>query len=345
MPVLALTATATHKVARDIIHQLGMIEPKGFRGSFYRPNLKISCRKKGTGNTRSEIAGLIRARQGQSGILYCATRKAVDQMTRFLCDEGVRALPYHAGMEETDRTTNQDAFARDDADVIVATIAFGMGIDKSNVRFVIHRDMPKDVESWYQEMGRAGRDGLDSDCFLFYSWADVKLQERFMNDTDDPDLYRAKVEAAKSLFRLVDKGGCRHKKILDHFSEKISACASSCDWCTGVKVEDLAAEGMALGSAGSLRSRQPKSGGRIGESRPLSEEDEALFQDLRQLRKSIADRQSVPAYIVFNDTTLCDMAVKRPTTPRELLETSGVGPQKLERYGEAFLELIARSST
>ncbi len=340
VPVLALTATATNKVARDIILQLGMKDPGGFKGSFFRPNLKIYCRKKGTGHTRSEIAGLIRARQGQSGILYCATRKAVDQTTRFLCDEGVRALPYHAGMEDADRAANQDAFARDDADVIVATIAFGMGIDKSNVRFVIHRDMPKDVESWYQEMGRAGHDGLDSDCFLFYSWADVKLHEQFRNDTDDPDLYRAKAEAAKSLFRLVDQGGCRHKNILDHFSAEISACASSCDWCTGVKAEDLAAEGMALGSAGGLRRRRPKSGDRTEEPRPLSEEDEALFQELRKLRKSIADAQGVPAYIVFNDTTLRAMAEKRPTTRRELLAISGVGPEKLERYGEAFLEAI-----
>lgn len=336
VPVLALTATATHKVARDIIHQLGMKHPAGFKGSLYRSNLKIYCRKKGTGHTRSEIAGLIRARQGQSGILYCATRKAVDQTTSFLCDQGVKALPYHAGMDEADRAANQDAFARDDTDVIVATIAFGMGIDKSNVRFVIHRDMPKDVESWYQEMGRAGRDGLDSDCFLFYSWADVKLQERFSNDTEDPDLYREKAEAAKSLFRLVENGGCRHQKILDHFSEEISACTSSCDWCTGVTGESLAADGMALKSTGGPR--QQKSSGRIGSSKPLSDEDEALFQDLRKLRKSIADQQGVPAYIVFNDTTLRDMAEKRPTTPGEFLEVSGVGPAKLERYGEAFLE-------
>ena len=255
VPVLALTATATNVVARDIIRQLEMSSPAGFKGSFFRPNLNIYCRKKGTGPTRREIAGLIQARSGQSGILYCASRKAVDQMADFLCDQGVRALPYHAGMENADRASNQDAFARDDADVIVATIAFGMGIDKSNVRFIIHRDMPKDVESWYQEMGRAGRDGLDSDCFLFYSWADVKQQERFLSDIDDPDLFWTKVAATKSLFRLVDNGGCRHQKILRYFGEEIEPCGTSCDWCTGVKAEDLAAEGMMAAAVVSPRRR------------------------------------------------------------------------------------------
>ena len=339
VPVLALTATATNAVARDIIRQLEMSKPAGFKGSFFRPNLKLYCRKKGTGPTRLEIAGLIQARQGQSGILYCASRKAVDQMAGFLCDQGVRALPYHAGMEDGDRVANQDAFARDDADVIVATIAFGMGIDKSNVRFVIHRDMPKDVESWYQEMGRAGRDGLDSDCFLFYSWADVKLQERFQSDIDDPDLYWTKVEAAKTLFRLVENGGCRHRGILDHFGEEIDACGTSCDWCTGTKAEDLAAEGMAAVTAVPRR-RSPKSYDRVAEPGPLSDEGEALFQSLRELRKSIADQQGVPAYIVFSDKTLRAMAEARPSTPQELLAISGVGPLKLERYGDAFMEAV-----
>ena len=345
VPVLALTATATNVVARDIIRQLEMKQPAGFKGSFFRANLNIYCRKKGTGPTRLEIAGLIKARSGQSGILYCASRKAVDQMTDFLCDQGVRALPYHAGMEDVDRAENQDAFARDDADVIIATIAFGMGIDKSNVRFIIHRDMPKDVESWYQEMGRAGRDGLDSDCFLFYSWADVKQHERFLTKVDDPDLYWTKIEATKSLFRLVENGGCRHKKILGHFGEEIEACSTSCDWCTGVKAEDLAAEGMTAATAEAPRRRSSKSYDGVAEPGPepgpLSDEGEAVFQSLRTLRKSIADQQRVPAYIVFSDKTLRAMAETRPSTPSEFLALSGVGPLKLERYGEAFMKAVS----
>ena len=353
VPVLALTATATNAVARDIIRQLEMREPAGFKGSFFRPNLNIYCRKKGTGPTRREIAGLIKARPGQSGILYCASRKAVDQMTDFLCDLGVRALPYHAGMDAEGRSANQEAFVKDDADVIVATIAFGMDIDKSNVRFVIHQDMPKDVESWYQEMGRAGRDGLESDCFLFYSWADVKQQERFLSDVDDPDLFWAKAEATKALFRMVENGGCRHQKILSHLSEEIGTCDVSCDWCTGVKAEDLAAAGMmgvGAGGRGAARTRVGRSGARarpssnrVAEPGPLPDEAEVLFQSLRDLRKSIADRQGVPAYIVFSDKTLRAMAEARPSTPGELLDVSGVGPLKLERYGEAFLEALSGS--
>ena len=188
-------------------------------------------------------------------------------------------------------------------------------------------------------MGRAGRDGLDSDCFLFYSWADVKLQERFLNEVDDPDLYWAKVEAAKSLFRLVENGGCRHRKVLNHFGEEIDPCRTSCDWCTGAKAEDLAAEGMSA-VVESRRRRSSKSYDRVAEPGPLSDEGEALFQSLRELRKSIADRQGVPAYIVFSDKTLRAMAEERPTTPDGLLGISGVGPLKLERYGEAFLEAV-----
>ena len=338
VPVLALTATTTRTVALDIVRQLGMKKPAGFKGSFFRPNLNVRCRKKGKGNTRKEILSLIRRRAGESGIVYCLSRKGVEQTTQFLRDNSVRALSYHAGLPDEERHAAQEAFQRDDIDVIVATVAFGMGIDKSNVRFVIHRDMPKDVESWYQEVGRAGRDGIDSDCVLFYSWADVMMHERFLDDIDDPELWQAKRQATVSLFNLLESGRCRHQAILRHFDEKMGPCQGSCDVCTGVTVAELAAEAM-MERVKTARPRRKTPGSPAADPRagPI---DEALFESLRSLRKELADRQKVPAYIVFSDKVLIELADRRPTTPAEMLEVPGVGPAKLERYGSAFLLLL-----
>jgi len=352
VPVLALTATATRTVARDILRQLGMKKPAGYKGSFFRPNLHVRCRKKGSGNTRREILALVRRRAGESGIVYCLSRRGVELTADFLRANGVRAVAYHAGLPDEERHRNQEAFQRDDVDVVVATIAFGMGIDKSNVRFVIHRDMPKDVESWYQEMGRAGRDGLESDCVLFYSWADVKLHERFLSDIEDPELKSEKHHATVALFRLLESGACRHQAILRHFEETMDPCGSSCDVCTGVGAEDLAAEAMLENGSGRVR-RSHRGGAAAGSSVNRSlhvrstagpddgdPESEALFQKLRSLRKELADRQGVPAYIVFSDKVLREMAARRPATPAQLLDVPGVGPAKLERYGNAFLEAL-----
>jgi len=328
VPVLALTATATRTVARDIIRQLGMTKPAGYKGSFFRPNLRIACRKKGTGDTRREILSLIRARQGQSGIVYCQSRKAVEQTAEFLNSKGIRARAYHAGLSDAAREASQEAFAKDDVDVIVATIAFGMGIDKSNVRFVIHRDMPRDIESWYQEIGRAGRDGEPSDCFLFYSWADVKLHERFLDGIEDRDLWRLKRSAIVHVYDTIERGRCRHQAILKHFDEHIEPCGTSCDVCTGVSIEDMA---MMV----SVPDRVP----RVREV-AVADVDDALLTRLKALRKEIADAQGVPAYIVFNDRTLRELAERRPNTLEEMLSVSGVGAAKLDRYGSAFLEAI-----
>jgi ATP-dependent DNA helicase RecQ len=332
IPVLALTATATRRVARDIIRQLGMVNPAGYKGSFFRPNLHIYARKKGTGDTRREILGLMRAREGQSGIVYCMSRKAVEQTTDFLCGKGIRARAYHAGLADAERSATQDAFARDDVDVIVATIAFGMGIDKSNVRFVIHRDMPKDIESWYQEIGRAGRDGLRSDCFLFYSWADVKLHERFLDNIDDPDQWHEKRGTIVRLFNLLEQGRCRHQGILQYFDEAIAPCATSCDVCTGETIEGLTAHAPAARSSRPASALLP------------ADVDADLLTRLKALRKRLADRDGVPAYIVFNDRTLIEMAQQRPRTLSQLLQVSGVGANKLERFGEDFLAELNRQA-
>ncbi|HVV52859.1 MAG TPA: ATP-dependent DNA helicase RecQ, partial [Polyangia bacterium] len=185
VPVLALTATATPAVTADIISQLAMIDPACYRGRFFRPNLRISIYRKGdedgavTKGVRAAITNLVHARRGESGIVYALSRKACESLAEHLRESGIAAAAYHAGLDPAERTRVQDAFSRDEVDVVVATVAFGMGIDKSNVRYVIHRDMPRSIESYYQEIGRAGRDGLPSDCILFYSWADVIAFERF----------------------------------------------------------------------------------------------------------------------------------------------------------------------
>jgi ATP-dependent DNA helicase RecQ len=215
-----------------------------------------------------------------------------------------------------------------------------MGIDKSNVRFVIHRDMPKDVESWYQEMGRAGRDGLESDCVLFYSWADVKLHERFLDDIEDPELRQAKRRSTVALYNLLESGGCRHQAILRHFDEDMAPCGASCDVCTCVSAAHLAAEAIGGEASGPGRRRSTH---RSPASDPPPPGDEALFQALRALRKRLADAQRTPAYIVFSDKVLMEMAARRPTTPQALLDVPGVGPAKLERYGRAFLEVLSGS--
>jgi ATP-dependent DNA helicase RecQ len=338
VPVLALTATATRAVARDIVRQLGMVRPAGYKGSFFRSNLRVRVRKKGTGgNTRAEMLALVREHAGEPGIVYCMSRKGVEQTCAFLRGEGVRAAPYHAGLPDAERERNQEAFARDDVDVVVATIAFGMGIDKSNVRYVIHRDMPKDIESWYQEIGRAGRDGLPAECWLFYSWADAKLHERFLDSIPDPAVRNGRWRATVMLYDRLERGGCRHAMILDYFDEALDGCGDACDVCSGQAIETLAVHAREVGR----RRRGAGAGG--ARVRPLvvgddgSIADAELFQRLRDVRKRLADEHGVPAYIVFSDATLRAMAELRPGTDAELLDVPGVGPAKLERWGAAFL--------
>ena len=344
VPVLALTATATREVTDDIVAQLGMKSPAHVRGSFFRPNLRLSAYRKGGGDgdgapeggggaraaagkgVRAAIFNLVDARRGQSGIIYAISRKACESLAEALRARGVRAAAYHAGLEPATRSEVQDRFARDEIDVVIATIAFGMGIDKSNVRYVIHRDMPRSIESYYQEVGRAGRDGLPSDCVLFYSGADVLACDRFTAELEPEEGERQRVQIRR-MHRLAEAGQCRHRAVGRHLGEALADCGTSCDVCGGFDV--LAESGRAGGA---------RAGAAPAERSP---EVDDLIARLKSLRKQLATDRRVPAYVVFNDATLLRIAEQRPSSDEALLAIPGIGPAKLQLYGRALLETVA----
>jgi ATP-dependent DNA helicase RecQ len=380
IPVLALTATATPRVKSDIAAQLALKDPLDVRGSFYRSNLHLYAIKKGRGDgVRDSILRLIRARRGEAGIVYCLSRKAADATAEYLQGRGVRAAAYHAGMTPEHRGRTQEQFNHDDLDVVCATIAFGMGIDKSNVRFVIHRDMPRSIEGYYQEIGRAGRDGAPADCVLFYSWADVISLDRLLENSEapDPDVVDQQRRAVRRMFDLADGSDCLWRRLAAHFAEYIVVCGESCGSCVH---RDIVAEARPVPTAG-RRDRGKRrtlfeavnpaamagiDAGRaaVGDAaagyavepaaadpadpthpaEPTAIPVPGLFEQLRVLRKRLADERQVPAYVVFSDRTLQAMALRKPRTRDQLLELSGVGHKKLEEYGDIFLAEILRGA-
>jgi ATP-dependent DNA helicase RecQ len=241
IPLLALTATATTRVQNDIVAQLRMQDPVRYVGSFFRPNLHISVIKK-TGNppVGRAIVRLLRKRKGESGIVYCMRRIDADSLANMLQENGISAESYHAGLEPEVRHQRQEDFRAGRTKVVAATIAFGMGIDVSNIRFVIHRDMPRSLESYAQEIGRAGRDGAKSDCILFYAWPDVLAHDRFGAEVKDEKLQRLRQEQARRMYRFAETLVCRHKALAGYFGESMACCTEACDVCTKRDVLDEA---------------------------------------------------------------------------------------------------------
>jgi ATP-dependent DNA helicase RecQ len=337
IPVLALTATATAEVTRDIIDQLGIARATVYRGSFYRSNLNLHCVAKGgtaddgrkTPSVREAIARLVGERENDSGIVYCLSRKSTESLAEYLRAQGFRADAYHAGLEPQDRNRVQEAFSRDDLDIVVATIAFGMGIDKSNVRYVIHRDMPRSIEGYYQEVGRAGRDGLPSDCILFYSWAEVMTYDKFADSAPEGVSERMRSQV-RQMFQFATGAGCRHQRLVRYFGDSMGACEAHCDQCRPCDVVPAIS-----------RARAKRERARAQSPAPMAP-NLSLLTELKALRRRLAEERGVPAFVVFSDATLYEMVTLHPQSDAELLAVSGVGPAKLQRYGEVFLELLNR---
>jgi len=316
-PMVALTATANPRVKQDILTQLKFRQGKIFQSSFNRPNLfyKVVPKKQSFDRLLHEL----RQRPNQAVIIYCFSRKSTEQIADKLQLNGIKAAAYHAGLSPEERARVQDRFIRDEVPIIAATIAFGMGIDKPDVRLVVHMDLPKSVEGYYQETGRAGRDGLPSECLLFYSAGDRVKQEMFIREMQTA---QEKMRAYEQLRQMVEYGAlptCRRKYLLNYFGEaRNDVSCGSCDVCVPQKEEVILSKAVA----------------EVGEYHP------GLFEALRVHRLRLAKEKGVPPYVIFGDRTLADLASRWPRTLQELPRIFGIGQTKLEQYGESFLAVI-----
>lgn len=356
--VCALTATATPRVREDVARLLDLRHPMVQVNGFDRPNLRLSSFELTPGERTRWLMGYLAAHPTWSGIVYTNTRKKVDELAKALRAAGIRTVSYHAGMENAERTASQEAFVHDEARVMVATNAFGMGIDKSDVRFVVNCGLPLSLEEYYQEAGRAGRDGEPAECYLLWSRGDIRTCHFFIDNTQFPPetpqaeratLLRNRERLLSAMIGYAMSDTCLRACVLRYFGQDASSVAvgKGKDGCGGCSV--------CLGSSAAEHLRRPCSrrargamgaGGYRTRELPseaeVTDEDERLFQRLRALRKRLADESHVPPYVVFSDATLRAMVQRRPQDKEELLAVSGVGHTKLERYGRQFLEEINR---
>lgn len=331
--VCAFTATATKQVREDIARLLRLERPFLCMTGFDRPNLFYRVLQ--PKHKQQTLLRLIEGYRGQSGIVYCATRKDVEKLCDALCEAGYPATRYHAGLSDEERRQNQDDFATDVKPVMVATNAFGMGIDKSDVRFVIHYSMPGDLESYYQEAGRAGRDGENAECTLLYGKQDIFTQRFFIEhmgeeaELDAAQLRQVQNAARRRLNTMIEyceTSSCLRAYVLNYFGEDSPGRCGACGNCLS-EARDV---------------ELPKKEAKPRKAAIVPEEDEPLFERLRELRRRIAAVRSIPAYAIFTDATLRAMSASRPSTPDELLEVPGIGLAKQRSYGKDFLKEIQK---
>ncbi len=330
VPIIALTATATQKVRDDIVKQLNLPAPHIFTSSFNRENLsyEVLPKKESFGT----ILSLIELYPKESVIIYCFSRKDTENLAKKLKAEGHRAGTYHAGLSADKRCDNQDAFIRDEIHIMVATIAFGMGIDKPDVRLVIHHSLPKSIEGYYQETGRAGRDGLPARCVLLFSNADKYKQDYFISLISNAE---EKAQAQSNLDQTLEYGrlsSCRRKFLLQYFNEDYAAdnCVN-CDRCITFD---------ALEPATVKAKSRPFKSNRRTTSVDDGDYDSDLFDILKQLRMRESKRLRVAPYIVFGDKALRGMCQHKPQTKAAFLKINGVGEKKLKKFGATFMSAI-----
>ncbi len=432
VPRIALTATADMRTREEIVTRLHLQDAERFLSSFDRPNIFYRIVPKE--QPRKQLLAFLGERRGNAGIVYCLSRKKVDEVAAFLCEQGFPALPYHAGLPAETRAANQRRFLNEEGLVMVATIAFGMGIDKPNVRFVAHLDLPKSLEAYYQETGRAGRDGLPADAWMAYGLQDmVMLKQMLQNSEGDERHKRVEQHKLDAMLALCEETRCRRQALLRYFDEELPQPCGHCDNCVdGVQTwdateparqalsaiyrtgqrygvghlvdvllgkdnekvrnfghEKLSVYGVGKGRAegewrslfrqmvarglvdvdldgyGGLRlsdtcrpllrgevtlelrrdlKPQTTSKGSSSGGSPASQlvrgDEREQWEALRSLRRKLAEEHGVPPYVIFPDSTLLEMLRSQPTSLAEMARVSGVGARKLERYGEAFLEVL-----
>jgi ATP-dependent DNA helicase RecQ len=420
VPFIALTATADKLTQKDIVEKLELQNGTRFVSSFNRPNIRYSVEPKQKSFER--LLDFLKSRPDDSGIIYCLSRASTEKLAKDLRDAGYQALPYHAGLDKEVRAKNQDKFLKDKVKIVVATIAFGMGIDKSNVRFVVHMDLPKSIEGYYQETGRAGRDGLPSEALLFYSYADVNKLRGFAEVEGNRNQTQINLKKLEKMAGFGELSFCRRKFLLNYFDEEAPDYCGNCDICltkpdlfdaTIIAQKALSAVSrlreqfgagyiieFLRGSASEKIRYEHRDIKTFGIGADISKEDWTkyihelvgrgylkksegqypvlqmtqksqlvlrglekvmltkskekievvqaidsayeiqLFNQLKELRRKIAEESNIPAYIVLSDATLIELSTFLPLNPQEIGQISGFGEMKLAKYGEAFLTVI-----